>query len=493
MCKKRFLALFLAILMLCLTACTDTGTDTPSVGNSNSVQGTETVSSDQNGVGIPEVSDGETSESGSETVSTDGMTEAGSTDSGINSDQPTQPSGTTGDNPPDTPTNSETPSNPDTSTDNGNTSSEQTPTSDSNSSDGDSSNDENTSSEPSSNPGSGSTPSNPPAVEPARYGKTWLGNQTNGAQMVKVYEEIVAGAEKMSASISLSGGISESEISKIWTCYRDDYPEHFWLANNYSYSIVNKKIVSVSPNYTMNATQKASAQAAMEAQITALLNGLSTSMSQYDLEKAIHDRLILHTTYTNVDFCHTAYGALVNGKAVCDGYSRAFQLLCRRMGLDVLIVRGKSNNPTTGVPEGHAWNLIKIDGNYYHIDVTWGDAGEPTADYIHYGWFNVPTAQIQKDHIIETEGYDIPNCTATAQNYYRKNNAYLSTLTVDGLVAATKKVGTKTFICKVYVENPGDFNAWIDANIDTLADRYGLNGYSFTMTTAGNELQYQFN
>ncbi len=71
-------------------------------------------------------------------------------------------------------------------------------------------------------------------------------------------------------------------------------------------------------------------------------------------------------------FAHDAYGALVDPDhyAVCDGYSKAFLLLCEKEGIDCVVVLG------TALPNiiGHAWNYVKMDnGNWYAMDVTWND------------------------------------------------------------------------------------------------------------------------
>lgn len=68
---------------------------------------------------------------------------------------------------------------------------------------------------------------------------------------------------------------------------------------------------------------------------------------------------------------HTAYGALINGSAVCEGYSKAFLLLCEKAGLFCEIVSGM------GGGEGHMWNLTELETGTLNTDVTWSDAHEP--------------------------------------------------------------------------------------------------------------------
>ena len=121
----------------------------------------------------------------------------------------------------------------------------------------------------------------------------------------------------------------------------------------------------------------------------------------------------------------------LNNRSVCQGYSKATQLLLNRMGVECTLVTGVVN--TT---EGHSWNLVKMDGDYYHLDTTWGDAsyqsieGEDeewlrNLDIVNYDYFGVSTSEIQKTHVIDNP-IELPNCTASACNYYVREGCLLS-------------------------------------------------------------------
>ncbi len=75
--------------------------------------------------------------------------------------------------------------------------------------------------------------------------------------------------------------------------------------------------------------------------------------------------------FISMDF--TPYGGLIDGRCVCDGYARSTKILADFCGLECQYVSGYcGNDPQTG---GHAWNLVKVDGQYYQLDVTWNDGG----------------------------------------------------------------------------------------------------------------------
>ena len=96
------------------------------------------------------------------------------------------------------------------------------------------------------------------------------------------------------------------------------------------------------------------------------VNGLS----DYEIVCAVNDYLCDTVVYPDkepyADESHTAWSAFKYGSAVCDGYSRATKLLLNEYGIECDIVVGDAGG-------GHAWNLVKLDGNWYQMDVTWND------------------------------------------------------------------------------------------------------------------------
>lgn len=86
-----------------------------------------------------------------------------------------------------------------------------------------------------------------------------------------------------------------------------------------------------------------------------------------DLSKALylHDYLVMKNQYDMTFTKFTAYHNLVEKTSVCQGYSEAYYLLCKEVGLECEIVNSRALN--------HAWNIVKINGKKYHVDVTWDD------------------------------------------------------------------------------------------------------------------------
>lgn len=91
--------------------------------------------------------------------------------------------------------------------------------------------------------------------------------------------------------------------------------------------------------------------------------------------KMVHDYLVDNIEYDTTmsqNNIYDIYGALVNKKVVCEGYARTFKYLMDNLNIPCVIVYGTGTNGN-GKSEKHAWNYVKIDSNWYAIDVTWDD------------------------------------------------------------------------------------------------------------------------
>lgn len=150
-----------------------------------------------------------------------------------------------------------------------------------------------------------------------------------------------------------------------------------------------------------------------------------------ELEKArkIHDWLIYNVAYDSLGVQYgnvssssfTADGLFDTRVAVCDGYSKAFLVLCERAGLDAVRVTGTGTNPS-GFSGNHAWNQVKRQGAWYNVDVTWDDpvAGSGYGDNLSYAYFLVPDSEFYTDH---TANCAKNTCTAQQPVYALKKAA----------------------------------------------------------------------
>ena len=151
---------------------------------------------------------------------------------------------------------------------------------------------------------------------------------------------------------------------------------------------------------------------AAQAEAERVVDELITSgMSDYEVVKTLHDYLVTHCDYDyrvdigNMPFIsHQAEGALLKGTAVCSGYAKAYEAMLDAAGIP--------NETITGYAGGyHAWNLVQVDGQWYHVDTTWDDPTTQGGDYIRYTYF------LKSDKVMASRSHrdweDVHACTST--------------------------------------------------------------------------------
>ncbi len=153
-----------------------------------------------------------------------------------------------------------------------------------------------------------------------------------------------------------------------------------------------------------------------DAVVNSFVNSVDTNkLSDYEIIKKIHDFICGKTTYEygavtaplSYPYAFSAYGALVKGKCVCQGYALAFYRLCKELGYNVRIT---ISDPNRG---NHAWNIVELDGKYYFVDCTWDDQvfDEGVDDVPEYYYFLVNYASSKKfdngsEHVLDPEYFD---------------------------------------------------------------------------------------
>lgn len=149
-------------------------------------------------------------------------------------------------------------------------------------------------------------------------------------------------------------------------------------------------------------------QLAILAKAKEIINEVITEgMSPYDMELAIHDRLVWDITYDEEDLNAISepsehnrdpYGALIEGSCICAGYATSFQMFMDMLGIQCRTIHAKAHDGAE-----HAWNMVCFDGNWYHVDVTWDD---PVPDKknrpVRHTYFNVTDELMLEEHEWET-------------------------------------------------------------------------------------------
>lgn len=149
---------------------------------------------------------------------------------------------------------------------------------------------------------------------------------------------------------------------------------------------------------------------------------IKNGMTDYEKELAIHDYLVLNSKYdydnyendTIPDQSYEPYGLLIDGIGVCKAYAESMQLLLNKAGIECEVVTGRSKG------ENHAWNIVKLDDEYYMLDATWDDPVPDKQGRISHNYFNVTSDQLLQDHTWDSNKW--PSANGTKYNYYVYNN-----------------------------------------------------------------------
>ena len=161
----------------------------------------------------------------------------------------------------------------------------------------------------------------------------------------------------------------------------------------------------------------------LAAKIEQIISGIpSWADTQAKVALYLHDYVALNVAYEMVGDHQTAYGALLDGKAVCAGYADAYQHLLTAAGIEAYTIYGIADNGS-GVPESHAWTMVMLDGNCVFTDVTWDDPfinGVQDPDYVTHTYFQITFEEMSRDHFPDEESLAmIPDtCGHTGYDYY---------------------------------------------------------------------------
>ena len=137
------------------------------------------------------------------------------------------------------------------------------------------------------------------------------------------------------------------------------------VTQSYRYSS-SEAIITWNVSYRSTAAQEKTVLAKIKQVVSSL--GL-TKCSDTEKIKKIHDYICKNTTYDNTESRYTAYNALINGSAVCQGYATLFYAMCLQSGVSVRCIPGYGYGSDGW--ENHLWNIVKIGSKWYNIDTTW--------------------------------------------------------------------------------------------------------------------------
>lgn len=210
--------------------------------------------------------------------------------------------------------------------------------------------------------------------------------------------------------------LENRELTDLFFKLRLDCPEIFYGTGFHYRYYPDSNNIEMIPEYLFDKSKIKDHQKAMNARITKLTRPAAT-LSETEKEQYIHDFICNHVRYDKLKkpYSHEIIGPLGQGVGVCEGIAKTVKILCDGLGIWCIIAVSEAN-PEKNIKYRHAWNIIRIDGQYYHLDATF-DNSVSHDDQIRYDYFNLPDTQIFRDH--EPALYPVPACTDSNRFYYK--------------------------------------------------------------------------
>ena len=324
------------------------------------------------------------------------------------------------------------------------------------------------------------------------YGRAALAKCEGAAGLLYAYDAIVTGLIDCAEEIEVYDGenkLSQDDLRTVFDAVRRDRAELFWIGNSYSVGYIGtpeniETVTTLLPTYLYTGDTLTAAKVALEAEVMEIFSDVDTGATDYEIALYLHDTLASRIEYvTDAPNAHNLYGAIVEGKAVCEGYAEALQYLLHRVGIEAFLAIGSSVNPTSGVSEGHEWSYAKLDGAWTHIDLTWDDQG----DTLYHAYFGVTDAIITADHAIAATAYDLPVCDSTAADYFIRSGSTVSAPYSVSAVAEAMAAGGK--VGHFAADDPKAFTEWFAENITSIASELGVVGkYTYGYSSLGREV-----
>lgn len=233
------------------------------------------------------------------------------------------------------------------------------------------------------------------------------------------YHSIFTGVKNLSDEIQVPA-LSGEELYNVFFKMRLDHPEIFWVTNfKYRYYKDSPNLIFI-PEYLFNKNKIREHQKALTARVEKLVRP-AQKMSEWEKEKYVHDFICENVRYDKLKkaYSHEIIGPLGQGVGVCEGVAKVVKVLLDTLGVwCVIAICG--NNPEKGIKYRHTWNIVKINGTYYHLDATFDNSlGKSHQNpEIRYDYFNLDDQQIFRDH--EPLIAPAPRCTDHDHFYYKE-------------------------------------------------------------------------
>ena len=291
------------------------------------------------------------------------------------------------------------------------------------------------------------------------------------------YDTIHAGLLTGADTIKLSTPLSTSDVDIVYYSVLYDDPQIVWAEPGYDYTYNNSgNVISISPVYNRLAKDISGAKKSLENSVSKALAVMWELPNNTERSKYAHDYLTHTIDYSEGELDQNAYSALVQHKTVCAGYSQAYAYMMQKMGAPCAVLVGYAG-------EDHAWNIVTLNGESYVTDVTWDDPYGNPPDTYYYDYFNITSAQMSRDHTLQSPSTYLAAATGTKASYYNYfgGDAYGTDFDTPTAVSDTPTVTSSAVTTKPPVTTTYDWDSYWN---DDWWSNYGISTDWYTTSSA---------
>lgn len=254
-------------------------------------------------------------------------------------------------------------------------------------------------------------------------------SKLNESYESEVYDSILRSAFEMQeyAQVNFSR-VSQEHAFRIFQSVLDDHPELFWVDSNLRVSNANGRIYF---DYTVSRDEQTNCANILNDKVSTIVERWMRKTSEYDVALASFEYIANHVCYNHSELgrdsrddihSYSAYGAIVNNLAVCEGFAKAYQLLLQRFG--IMAVKATGETSVNSIRRRHTWLIARIDGKFCHIDPTWAALTGNNVEHFQprslvHDYFGLCDVDISQTHVFDSTN-TLPACTSRMNDYFRR-------------------------------------------------------------------------
>jgi hypothetical protein len=290
-----------------------------------------------------------------------------------------------------------------------------------------------------------------------------------------LYSLIVKNIASLPDEIPLGDlNVTASDYQIVYTLMRQDDPRFYFLsdeirANQYS---GKDQLAALKPVYVGTKEEITSASEKIELAANAIVSKAS-GMSDYNKVVLFYEEIINSTVYElEGEWVTEIYGVFVNKSAQCQGISKAFKYLCNKAGMQCILTTGYNAKG-----DAHMWNLVRVNGNWYNIDLSLGNTDN---FYTKYSFCLTDDAHIYSSYRRDYRRNDLPAANTMTDNWYIRNGLYAKTSDEAMLIfkrAILSGTADRKNCIQIMIDDPEQFRLFAEAvknpeSADSLPEIY---------------------